>query len=264
MRSAITIAKKELSIFLTTPIAYVFFMVTAFFSALFLNNLVERYRLLTMQAMRQNQQMLEQLNLTDRVVTPIFGVMSFVFMICIPFVAMGLLADEKKARTFELLMTYPVRPFQIVLGKYLAGLVVVVIGIAIVALFPCILSMYGENAGGGGSALDWPTVLNGILGLFLFGAMCLSVVLFCSSVTNSSIVAALVSFITLFLLWVMSFLAGSADGPLRDLLAAISSSDHFVAFIGGQIALKDVFYFVSFVVLGLYLTDRAIEGHRWA
>lgn len=264
MRSTIAIAKKELSIFLTTPLAYVFFMVTAFVSALFFNVLVEGYRLTTMQAMRQNQQLLDRLNLTDFVVSQIFGVMSFVFIICIPFVAMGLLADEKKARTFELLMTSPVRPIQIVLGKYLAGLAVVVIGIAIVALFPCILALYGESAAGGGSALDWPTVLNGILGLFLLGAMCVSVVLFFSSVTSSSIVAALVSFIVLFLLWIVSFLGRGVDGPMRELLSAISSSEHFGSFLGGQLVLKDLFYFVSFVVLGLYLTDRAIEGHRWA
>jgi ABC-2 type transport system permease protein len=264
MRSVLAIAKKELNIYFTTPIAYVAFMVMAFFAAQFFIGSVEGYRnFVTRISPYEGQQMLERLNLTDVVVTRLFASVGVFIVISAPFLSMRLLAEEKRARTFELLMTSPVRPVEIVAGKYLAALVVMAVSIGIVAVFPVILSFFAKGMKGG-SAIDWQTVGTGLLGLFLLGAMCMAVGLFVSSLTESVIVAALVSLIVLLALWVVTIFTLGAEGPMKDLASGMSASEHLMPFLQGRIELKDVVYYLSFVVLGLWLTDRAIEGHRWA
>jgi ABC-2 type transport system permease protein len=203
------------------------------------------------------------MNLTDMVVGRLFGSIGVFIVIAAPFLSMRLLAEEKRSRTFELLMTAPVRPWQIVVGKYLAALVLILASIAIVALFPAILSVFARGSAGG-AGVEWQTVGTGLLGLFLLGAMAMAVGLFVSALTESVIVAALVSLILLLALWVVTIFTIGVEGPVKDLTAALSASEHLSAFLSGRIELKDVVYYLSFVALGLYLTDRAVEGHRWA
>jgi len=264
MRSALALARKELQVYFTTPIAYVAFMVMAFFAAQFFTGSVDAYRTFVMRVSPYEAQgVLERLNLTDVVVSRLFGSVGVFIVISAPFLSMRLLADEKRARTFELLMTSPVRPFEIVAGKYLAALAVMAVSIGIVALFPALLSLFAKGAQGG-SAVEWQTVATGLLGLFLLGAMCMAVGLFVSALTESVIVAALVSLIVLLALWVVTLFTVGAEGPLRDLASGMSASEHLMPFLQGRIELKDVVYYLSFVALGLWLTDRAVEGHRWA
>jgi ABC-2 type transport system permease protein len=112
--------------------------------------------------------------------------------------------------------------------------------------------------------VEWQTVATGLVGLFLLGAMCMAVGLFVSALTESVIVAALVSLLVLLGLWVVTMFSVGVEGPLRDLALGVSASEHLLPFLQGRIELKDVVYYLSFVVLGLWLTDRAVEGHRWA
>lgn len=264
MRSTLAIARKELGVYFTTPIAYVAFMVMAFFAAQFFVGSVEAYRSFVVRmASMEGQQVLDRLNLTDVVVSRLFMSVAVFIVISAPFLSMRLVAEEKRARTFELLMTSPVRPFEIVAGKYLAALAVMGTSIAIVAAFPVLLSLFARGVQGG-SAVEWQTVATGLLGLFLLGAMCMAVGLFVSALTESVIVAALVSLIVLLALWVLTIFTVGSDGPMRDLAAGLSASEHLTSFLQGRLELKDVVYYLSFVALGLWLTDRAIEGHRWA
>ncbi len=264
MRSALAIAKKELNVYFTTPIAYVAFMVTTFFAAQFFTGSVEAYRTFASRiSPYEGQQMLEHLNLTDVVVSRLFGSVGVFIVITAPFLSMRLVAEERRARTFELLLTAPVRPLEIVAGKYLAGLAVLAVAIGLVALFPASLTLVARGTRGG-AAVEWQTVATGCLGLFLLGAMSMAVGLFVSALTESVIVAALVSLILLIGLWVVTVFTVGAEGPMRDLTQGLSSSEHLMAFLQGRIELKDVVYYLSFVVLGLWLTDRAIEAQRWA
>jgi ABC-2 type transport system permease protein len=239
-------------------------MVVAFFSAQFFNGALDAWRFLTLRATQfQQPEMLDQLNLTDLVVGRLFGSIGVFLVIAAPFLSMRLVAEEKRARTFELLLTSPVRPFEIVAGKYLAALAMVGLCVAIVAMFPLLLAAYGEGASGG-SAVEWQTVGTGLLGLFLLGAMAMAVGMFVSALTESVVVAALVSLVVLLALWVVTIFTIGVEGPLRELTAGLSASEHLSSFLSGRIELKDVVYYLSFVVLGLYLTDRAIEAHRWS
>ena len=264
MRSALAIARKELDVYFTTPIAYVAFMVMAFFAAQFFTGSLEIYRTFVSRlSPGEGQEVLQRLNLTDVVVSRLFASVGVFIVISAPFLSMRLVAEEKRGRTFELLLSSPVRPFEIVAGKYLAALAVLAVSIGIVALFPVLLSVFARGAAGG-SAVEWQTVGTGLLGLFLLGAMCMAVGLFVSALTESVIVAALVSLIVLLALWVITIFTVGAEGPLKELASGLSSSEHLMAFLQGRIELKDLVYYLSFVALGLWLTDRAVEGHRWA
>jgi ABC-2 type transport system permease protein len=264
MRTALAIARKELTVYFTTPTAWVMLMVIAFFSAQFFIASLDAYRFIAARAMTmQSPQVLEQLNVTDMVVTRLFGSVGIFIVITAPFLSMRLIADEKRSRTFELLMTSPVRPLELVLGKYLAALAMVALLVALVALFPAALALFARGAQGG-AGVEWQTVLTGLLGLFLLGAMAMSVGLFVSALTESVIVAALISLIVLLALWMVTVFTIGVEGPVKDLVTALSASEHLGAFLSGRIELRDLVYYLSFVVLGLWLTDRAVEGHRWA
>src|SRR6266568_8410719 len=190
MRSTLAIARKELVVYFTTPIAYVAFMVMAFFAAQFFTGSLDAYRTFVLRVSPYEAQgVLERLNLTDVVVSRLFASVGVFLVISAPFLSMRLLAEEKRGRTFELLMTTPVRPFEIVAGKYLAALAVTAVSIALVALFPLLLSFFPMAQGG--PAVEWQTVATGLVGLFLLGAMCMAVGLFVSALTESVIVAAL-------------------------------------------------------------------------
>ena len=167
-----------MSVYLTTPVVWVVFMVVAFFSAQFFTGALDGFRYLASRAVQvQSSGLLDRMNLTDMVVARLFGSVALFLLITAPFLSMRLIAEERRSSTFELLMTTPVRPVEIVLGKYLAALVVLAAALAIVAVFPALLALVGTGAAGG-SAVEWPTVATGLLGLLLLGAMALAVGLF--------------------------------------------------------------------------------------
>jgi ABC-2 type transport system permease protein len=258
------IFRKELTVYVTTPIAWVMLTVVAFFAAMFFNGNLDAYRFLSLRALQlQNPAALAHLNLTERVVAPLLGPVGVLLIFGAPFVSMRLFAEERRGRTLELLLTAPVRPWQIVLGKYLAALVVLGLSVALVAVFPAILAAYGEGAQGGG-AVEWQTVGTGLLGLFLLAAAAAALGTFFSTLTDSELVAGLVSLIVLLTLWLATIFTVGTEGPLKDLAAAVSASEHLTAFLQGRIELKDVVYYLSIVALGLYLADRVLEGQRWA
>lgn len=263
MGAALAIARKELTVQLTTPVAWVVFVVVAFFGAQFFGGGLDAWQFVVLRAGQQDPAVLEHLNVTERVVAPLFGSMGVFVVLVTPFLSMRLFAEEKRARTFELLMTAPVRPWQIVLGKYAAGMAILGLALALVALYPLLLGAFAVGLRGG-AGVEWQTVATGLGGLLLLGAMAMSVGMFASALTESVIVAALVSLLFLLALWVLAIFTIGVEGPVRELVLALSASEHLAGFLAGRVELKDVVYYLSFVALGLWLTDRALEGHRWA
>ncbi len=265
MRNILAIARKELNVYFTTPIAYVVFCGMTFIASyLFLNDL-QNFAQLSMMATQMPDRMdPSKLNLTDVVMVPLLVKCGFVLILVVPFLSMRLMADEKKQRTFELLMTAPVRPIEIVFGKYLGGAIVLVITVGLTMTYPLVLAHYGASAGSG-SAIEWPTVLAGYLGLTLFACAYMSLGLFISSLTESQVVAAIISLVVMLVLWLLSLAGSSVDNAsAKEVLNYCCSSQHLIGFVRGEIAVKDIVYFASLIALGLFLTQRAVEGQRWA
>jgi ABC-2 type transport system permease protein len=270
MHNALAIARKELSIYFTTPTAYAVFGGMTFIAGLMFLAALGYFQSLTMQFMTfQQSQMLEHLNLTDMVVYPLFRNVGVIFLFMAPFLSMRLVAEEKRNRTFELLMTAPLRPWEIMLGKYLAALGLMLVAVLLLSLFPIIVTIFGSSgtlvsAAGDHGPLEWSTVFSGLLGLFLAGGAMMAIGMFVSSVTENVVVAALVTFVILLVLWILNWQAGRMEGMGREILDYLSMPGHLDAFAKGAPALKDLCYFLTFMILGPFFTERAIEAQRWA
>lgn len=264
MRNVLAIAKKELYLYFTTPIAYVAFFATSFIGAFFFLTLTSAFQRQSLQFVQfQAPQMLERMNLTDMVALPLIVNMGVILIFVVPFLSMRLLAEERRNRTVELLMTVPVRSSEVVLGKYLSALAMVLVLVLLVAVFPALLALFGAGSGGGGG-IEWRTVAVGLGGLFLCGAAFMAIGLFVSSLTESQVVAALLTFLVLLVTWIVGWKAAEVEGVWRDVLTHLSSVSHLVSFARGVLDAKDVAYYLSAVVLGLFLTHRALEARRWA
>jgi ABC-2 type transport system permease protein len=270
MRNALAIARKELSIYFTTPTAYAVFGGMTFIAGMMFLAALGYFQSLTLQFMTfQQSQMLEHLNLTDMVVYPLFRNVGVIFLFMAPFLSMRLVAEEKRNRTFELLMTAPLRPWEIMFGKYLAALGLMLVAVLLLSLFPIIVTLFGSSgtlisAADDHGPLEWSTVLSGLLGLFLVGGAMMAVGMFVSSVTENVVVAALVTFVILLVLWILNWQAGRMEGAGRAILDYISMPGHLDAFAKGAPALKDLVYFLTFMILGPFFTERAIEAQRWS
>jgi ABC-2 type transport system permease protein len=245
MRNTLAIARKELNIYFTTPIAYAMFAVMTVFASYFFVAAVRQFLEVSLTAMQLPQQDASHLNVTDYVVAPVVFNSGLIVAMVAPFLSMRLIAEEKRQRTFELLMTAPVRPLDIVLGKYLGGVAIMAVTLGLTLLHPLTLHFFAGAAGtGGAGGVEWQTALAASLGLFLWAAAAMAIGLFISALTDSQAVAAILSLLVLLMLWLASWMSGGADGAVREVLVTLSASQHLVNFVRGVFDLKDVVYFL--------------------
>ncbi len=261
MRNIFAIMKKELSTYFTTPIAYVCFTGFSIISAYFFLQILAHYQL-QIQMYGHSPESLEQMNFNDMVIGPVIYNILVVFLFFIPFMTMRLLAEEKRNRTFEFLLTTPITPFQLLIGKYISSVVLVGVMTFITLLYPIFLALFGSGSAGHGG-IEWNSVFTGIFGLFILGCAFASFCLFASSVTESQPVAAIIGFGSLLLWWILGWASRNTEGLAKDLLDYLSIPNHVDGAIKGMFILKDLVFFMSIIALGLFLAYRVIESHRW-
>ena len=261
MRNAIAIAKKELNIYFATPIAYVMFTLFVVIGSYFFLRLLGAYEQASLMYMRFNSpDMASRLNFQDAIFRNLFGNLGVILIFIVPFLTMRLVAEEKRQKTMELLYTTPVTPRQIVWGKYLSALAVLVSALALTLLYPALVQLVAKDPNG----VDWRSIFLSYAGLFLLGAAYMALGLFISSLTESQVVAALITFVVLLMTWIIGWTANETEGWTRELVTYLSSVSHLDSFSRGTLELKDVVYFLSVCALGLFATHRAIEAHRWS
>jgi ABC-2 type transport system permease protein len=254
MKSVWIIAKKELRAYFTSPIAYVVMTVFLVLTGFFFYSLVWWFNAQSMQA-AQNPYYAQQMNINLMVFGPLFNNMSIILLLVLPLLTMRLFAEEKKVGTEELLMTSPIGVGRIILGKYLASLIVVAAMLALTALPAVLTFLYGNP--------ELAPILNGYLGLFLMAAAFLAVGLFFSSLTENQIVAAVLTFGALLLFWVLNWASGSASGFWSGILNYVSFFPHFGNSTQGILDTTDLVYYASFAFFGLFLTHAVIQSRRW-
>ena len=249
---------KEMRIYFQAPTAYVVMALVLLLAGLFFYDLLSSYAaaLTYYQYMAQNPGALEQFNVNDGIVTPLFQNISVLLLLTVPLITMRIFAEEKKTGTDELILTSPVSIPEVVLGKFLAALAFYGILLVLTLHFGAILIKIGNP--------DLGKLAASYLGLLLLGATFLAVGVFASALTSNQIVAAMVSFSVLLLFWIVGWLAESASAPfLKKALEYASIIDHFEAFGRGVIKLPDVLFYVSVIAFFLFLTVRAVESSRW-
>lgn len=261
MRTILTIAGKDIRVYLTTWVSYALFGFFLLMTAFFFTTLVEQYQQISLQSSQQPW-MLEQLNLTDVVMGNILRNVSVFFLFLLPLLTMRLLSEERKGNTLELLMTVPVRPAEIVIGKYLAALTIMTIMLGLTFIFPILLQIYGATTAGV-SPLDWRTILIGYAGMFCLGASFISVGLLASALTDSQIVAAITSFSILLMFFVVGYAAHGKQGFWQGFFDYLSITNHLEDFIRGIVKVTGLVYYASVAFVGLFLTYRVVEAQRW-
>ncbi len=254
MRDIWTITKKELKSFLYSPIAYI---LTAFFllvSGFFFYNILAWANDQTMRMMQSGQGM-NRININQMLFEPFFNNMTIILMFLLPMLTMRLFADEKKMRTEELLLTSPVRISAIIIGKYLAALVIYAIILLLTATYAIFVFVNGNP--------ELAPLLTAYLGLFLLGAVFIAIGLFASALTENQVIAAVISFSSIILIWVISWVGESGPGAWRGILTYLSFFSHFKNMVSGVIDTQDIVYYLSFIFLGLYLTRSIFEFRKW-
>jgi ABC-2 type transport system permease protein len=249
-----SLVKKEVRAYFGSPVAYVVIAGFLLLVGYFFYSLISWFNATAMQ-MAQNPYYAQQVNINEMVFSPLFHNITVILILVAPLLTMRLLAEEKKAGTDELLFTSPLSVGEIVLGKYVAALVMWLIMLGLTAVLSIFAFAYGNP-----ELAPW---LTGYLGLFLTGALFIAIGLFFSSLTENQIVAAFLTVVTLLLLLVLNWVTSSGGGGWRSVVGYLSFSDHFGDMTRGILDTKDLVYFLTFSFFGLFLAHSVIQSRRW-
>jgi len=247
--------KKELRLYFTSPVAYVLLTIFLLIAGYFFYSIFAFFTRASMQT-AMNPGMGRDLNVTDSVLRPLIANMSVILLLLMPLVTMRLFAEERRAGTIELLLTYPVRDGAVLVSKYVAALTLYGVMLAGTLAYPAILLYFAK--------VEWGPLATGYLGLVLMGGMLLGIGIFASSLTENQIVAAVVAFGISLMFWIVGWTAEFAGGPLGAVLTHLSILEHNDTFAKGVIDTKDVLYYLDFTALFLFFTLRSLEARRWA
>jgi len=221
---------------------YFFYSIFAFFT------------LASMQS-AMNPAMARDLNVTDSVMRPLFSNVSVILLLLLPLLTMRLFAEERRSGTIELLLTFPVRDGAVLIGKYLAAFALYAVMLGLTVLYPGIVAYFAR--------LETGPVFTGYLGLLLMGAAFIAVGIFTSSLTENQIVAAITTFGTLLIFWILGWSADYAGGAVGRVLQHLSILEHNESFAKGVLDTKDIIYYLNFTILALFLALRSLEARRW-
>lgn len=185
---------------------------------------------------------------------PLFGLMPWIYLFFVPAIAMGKWAEERKGGTIELLMTYPIRLWQVVLSKFLAGLGLVIV--ALLLTLPILITVVLLGP------VDWGPVIGGYLGLALLGGAYLSISLWISSITDNQIIAFIGGVVVCFALFMIGeplITLGLPAGPAA-FFQYLGLGNHFDSIGRGVIDSRDILYYFSVIGLFLFLNLKSLEG----
>jgi|SRR5271155_1023619 len=180
----------------------------------------------------------------------IFFQIFVLFLLTIPVITMRAVAEERRLRTFEMVLTAPVTEVQLILAKYVASLSLVAVMLLLSGAYPVTVAIFGEP--------DWGPIYSGYLGLFLLGAALAGLGLMTSSLVGSQVVAALLSLSLFLVLWIIDDFGRLLPDPFDAFVVNLSLSVHFKPFATGSLFLSDAGYFLTLALLGLFFGVRAL------
>ncbi|MCR5666592.1 MAG: Gldg family protein [Eubacterium sp.] len=183
---------------------------------------------------------------------------TFLFLITVPILTMRAMAEERKNKTDQLIITAPISVGKIVVGKYLAMAAVYTITVGIMCIFPIILGRFGS--------VSYTETYVALIGLWFYGLLCLAIGLFISSLTESIVLSAIISFAALFLGYMMGSISSmiSASGILEKIMSALDITAGLEEFTDGTFSITGLVYYVAAVALFLFLTCQSIQKRRWS
>ena len=237
MHNMITIYKKELRSFFTSPMAYIFLVVFALVNGYFFTNTFFLYNQSDMRAL--------------------FGIVPLVYLFFIPAVSMGLISREKSLGTIEIISTLPIRERDIVLGKYLAGFTLILVALLTTAVH--YITLYNV-----GTTVDHGAVFTGYLGLALLGGVYTSVGIFASSLTENQVIAFIVGIAIVLAFFLMDKLLFFVPASMAGIIQYLSTEFHLSNISRWVIDTRNLIYFGSVIGFFLSMTTRVLESRKWS
>ena len=237
MKHILTIIKKELNSYFNSPAAYVIIVVFL----VFVSWMYGRSMFLMSQATMRS----------------FFSLIPWVFLIMIPAITMKMWAEERKLGTTEILLTLPVKDWEVVIGKFCASLLFVIITLLGTLIIPIILISIGNP--------DVGAIIGSYLGTILLAGSYLSIGLWVSGLTDNQVIAFIVSVSIIFIFLMLGatdFLYFVPD-TLRGFFRGISLSHHYSSVTRGVIDTRDILYYVSLIGFFLYLNLKNIQSRNW-
>lgn len=196
------------------------------------------------------------LNIHMTVFVSHISIVNLLFLFMVPILTMRALAEEKKMRTYDLLLTSPITATQITLGKYLSVYASALVLLALAFLYPLGTSLFAD--------FHFGPVLTSFLGLALLTGVYVAIGMFASSVTSSIILAAFLGAVLILSFWFIGQGGGFSDSPMfLAIMEHLSVGQQFMSFVRGTIKLSAVIYMLSGITLFVFLTQRVVESSRW-
>jgi ABC-2 type transport system permease protein len=237
MHSILPIYKKEMRSFFTTPMAYIFLVVFALVTGYFFTNTFFLYNQSDMRSL--------------------FSIIPLVYLFFIPAVSMGLISREKSLGTIEIITTLPIRERDIVIGKYLAGLSLILIALLTTMIHYFTLINVG-------TVTDHGAVFTGYLGLALLGGVYTAVGIFASSITENQVVAFIIGIVIVLVFFLMDKLLVFVPASLAGIIQYLSTEFHLSNISRGVIDTRNLIYFGSVIGFFLFMTTRVLESRKWS
>lgn len=241
----LTIFKKEIAGFFSSLIAYisivVFLLVTGLFVWVFPDTSILEYGFASMDSF--------------------FGIAPWIFLFLIPAITMRSFSEENKSGTIELLVTRPITELQIILGKYFAGLTIVVLAILPTLMYYVTVYQLGAVKGN----VDTGAVIGSYIGLIFLAASLVSIGIFASSLSDNQIIAFIVAVFISFICYAGfdSFSKLDLFGKVDNIIASVGINEHYQSMSRGVLDSRDAIYFIGFISFFVLLTSMVLESRKW-
>ncbi len=254
MQKTYALFRRELAYYFQSPVAYAVIAVFVLLSGYFFYNLLGYFNIASMQSM-QNPLQARSLSLTTSVLQPMFGNMSTVLLLLLPLLTMRLFAEERRSGSAELLFSYPVSDWNVILGKFMAA--ATVYAVMLIMTLPCVSLLYYF------STPETGAVVSGYLGVFLMGITFIAMGVFFSSLGDSQLVAGAATFgcglLFLIVGWITPFVSPGVGAVLQQM----SIVHHLEGFARGVIDTNDLVFYANITIFFLFLCARLLDSARW-
>jgi ABC-2 type transport system permease protein len=248
-----TIWKKEVESYFNSPLAYVLIGLFSFISGIMFFNLLVTY---TDGIQAIPQQLTQQISFIDEVVLRLFANLNFLFLIFIPLITMRQFSEEKRLETLNLYWLSPLKEWQIVTAKGLAAFTLILAMLSMTLVYPLIIWGVGIR--------DFHILGTAYLAVLLNASAYISLGLFCSSLSNNQIIAALLSILGIMFLWMITW-GGHLNSNyiIAEIFTYLGVSSHFERILKGLIGTQDLIYYMSFIFIFLFLSVKSLSRRNW-
>jgi ABC-2 type transport system permease protein len=253
MKNIWIICRKELRSYFVSPVAYILLVMFAVIFGFFFWNYLGSFVNLAMEAQMEGEQF--PMNLNEQIVRPLLSNINVIGLFFIPMISMRLFAEEKRTGTIELLATSPIKDYEVIVGKWLAAVLMYAFMLLSTVLDFVFLFKFGNP--------DWKPLAIGYLGLVLQAGGLLAIGTFISTLTRNQIIAGAMTFGICLLLWVLGWVSQYENAAWAQVLSYMSVISHFDSFAKGVIDSKDAIFDATVIFLGLFFTARSMESLRW-